>query len=61
MKNKEIMEHVEKTYTNIIKQQLNGQLTGEEFIQLKELQKLLAILEEYNKEYRSVVEYKMSI
>lgn len=55
------IKQVDQTFKAIIEAQKKGQLTGKQFIQLKELQTLLKVLEENNKEYRKVVEYKMSI
>lgn len=55
------IKEVDQTFKAIIEAQMKGNLTIEEFIQLKELQTLLKVLEENNKEYRKIVDYRMSI
>ena len=55
------MENIENTYKQIIEAQKERQLTGEEFIELKKLQTLTKKLNELEKEYREVVDYRMSI
>lgn len=54
------IKEVDQTFKAIIEAQARGNLTGEEFIKLKELQTLLKVLEENNKEYRQVVDSLMA-
>lgn len=54
------IKQVDQTFKAIIEAQAKGQLSGEQFIQLKELQTLLRVLEENNKEYRKVVDSLMA-
>ena len=55
------IKEVEKSYKQIIEAQKERQLTGDEFIELKKLQTLTKKLNELEKEYREVVDYRMSI
>lgn len=55
------MENIENTYKQIIEAQKERQLTGEEFLKLKELQAFTKRLNELEKEYREVVDRIMSI
>ena len=55
------IKQVDQKFKAIIEAQKKGQLTGEEFIQLKELQTLLRVLEENNQVFREVVDKRMSI
>lgn len=61
MEIKEVVTYVTETYEKLIDKQMKGQLTGEEFIELKQLQTLQRQLEEYNGQYRAVVDYKMGL
>ncbi|MFS0981283.1 hypothetical protein [Enterococcus casseliflavus] len=61
MEIKEVVTYVTETYEKLIDKQLKGQLTGEEFIELKQLQTLQRQLEGYNSQYRAVVDYKMGL
>lgn len=61
MEIKEVVTYITETYEKLIDKQMKGQLTGEEFIELKQLQTLQRQLEEYNGQYRSVVDYKMGL
>lgn len=61
MEIKEVVTYVTETYEKLINKQMKGQLTGEEFIELKQLQALQRQLEEYNDQYRAVVDYKMGL
>lgn len=61
MEIKEVVTYVTETYEKLINKQLKGQLTGEEFIELKQLQTLQRQLEGYNNQYRAVVDYKMGL
>lgn len=54
------IKEVDQKFKAIIEAQKKGQLSGEEFIQLKELQTLLRVLEENNREYRKVVDSLMA-
>lgn len=54
------IKEVDQTFKQLIKTQKERQLTIEEFLKLKELQKLLKVLEENNKEYRKTVDEIMS-
>ena len=54
------IKQVDQKFKAIIEAQARGNLTGEQFIQLKELQTLLRVLEENNKEYRKVVDSLMA-
>ncbi|WP_414842329.1 hypothetical protein [Enterococcus saccharolyticus] len=54
------IKEVDQTFKQLIEAQKKGQLTGKQFIQLKELQTLLKVLEENNKEYRKTVDEIMS-
>ena len=54
------MENIEKSYKQIIEAQKERQLTGEEFLKLKELQTVTKKLNELEKEYREVVDEVMS-
>lgn len=54
------IKEVDQTFKQLIKTQKERQLTGEEFVRLKELQTLLKVLEENNKEYRKVVDSLMA-
>lgn len=61
MEIKEVVTYITETYEKLIDKQMKGQLTGEEFIELKQLQTLQRQLEEYNGQYRAVVDYKMGL
>ncbi|MDB1692804.1 hypothetical protein PMV44_13200 [Enterococcus casseliflavus] len=61
MEIKEVVTYITETYEKLIDKQMKGQLTGEEFIELKQLQTLQRQLEEYNGRYRAVVDYKMGL
>lgn len=61
MEIKEVVTYVTETYEKLINKQMKGQLTGKEFIELKQLQTLQRQLEEYNSQYRAVVDYKMGL
>lgn len=54
------IKEVDQTFKQIIEAQMKGNLTGEQFIKLKELQTLLKVLEENNKQYRKVVDSLMA-
>lgn len=54
------IKEVDQTFKQIIEAQMKGNLTGEQFIKLKELQTLLKVLEKNNKEYRKVVDSLMA-
>lgn len=55
------MENIKNTYKQIIEAQKERQLTGEEFLKLKELQAFTKQLNDLEKQYREVVDYRMSI
>lgn len=55
------MENIENTYKQIIEAQKERQLTGEEFLKLKELQAFTKQLNDLEKQYREAVDYRMSI
>lgn len=55
------MENILNTYKQIIEAQKKGQLSGEQFIKLKELQIFTKQLNALEKEHREVVDYKMGI
>lgn len=61
MEIKEVVTYITETYEKLIDKQMKGQLTGEEFIELKQLQTLQRQLEGYNSQYRAVVDYKMGL
>lgn len=54
------IKEIDQTFKQIIKIQEERQLSGDEFLQLIELQTLLKVLEENNKEYRKVVDSLMA-
>ena len=54
------IKEVDQTFKQIIEAQKERQLTGEEFLRLKELQTLLKVLEENNQEYRRIVDSLMA-
>lgn len=54
------IKEVEQSYKAIIKAQKERQLTGEEFVRLKELQTLTKRLNDLEKQYRVVVDEVMS-
>lgn len=54
------IKQVDQTFKAIIEAQARGNLTGEEFLKLKELQTLTKKLNELEKEYREVVDEVMS-
>lgn len=55
------MENIKNTYKQIIEAQKKGQLSGQQFIELKKLQFFTKELNDLEKQYREVVDKKMSI
>lgn len=55
------MENILNTYKQLIEAQKERQLTGDEFIKLKELQAFTKQLNGLEKEFREAVDYRMSI
>ena len=54
------MENIKNAYKQIIEAQKKGQLSGEDFIKLKQLQAFTKQLNALEKEYREVVDEVMS-
>ena len=55
------MENIKNEYKQIIETQKKGSLTGEQFIRLKEIQTFTKQLNDLEKQYREVVDYRMSL